>query len=85
MTKMAKRRAFVDCKQSLNFLARRSSRERPEPPPTNFCATVALSCEGKERGWGGEGMNGGQGVTISRDNGEGSLTGTGIPSVSRRC
>lgn len=83
---MANKHATVDSKQSLNFLARRSSRERREPPPANFCATVALSCEGKERGR-GEGMNGrgGGGVTICHDTGEGSLTGTGIPSVSRRC
>lgn len=54
---MANKHATVDSKQSLNFLARRSSRERREPPPANFCATVALSCEGKERGC-GEGMNG---------------------------
>lgn len=45
---MANKHATVDSKQSLNFLARRSSRERREPPPANFCATVALSCEGKD-------------------------------------
>ena len=79
---MAKMHAIVDCEQSLNFLARSSSRERREPPPTNSCATVALSFEGKK---GGRWTRNERAVTISDDTGEESLTGTGIPSVSRRC
>lgn len=48
---------------------------------------VVLSCEGQERR-GGErmaGVGGGVGGTMSHDTGGGSLTGIGIPSVSRRC
>ena len=55
---IAKMHAIVDCEQSLNFLARSSSRERREPPPTNSCATVALSCEGKKGAVDKELMNG---------------------------
>lgn len=33
---MANKHATVDCEQSLNFFARRSSRERREPPQQTF-------------------------------------------------